>query len=87
MTDLIFHYVTGKLSPSLREEFERHLKICPDCVSFLSTYRKTLTQSKSLPAVAIPVKVRKNVLAFLRRKLHRIAAIFLYLVSQLPGQI
>jgi Putative zinc-finger len=85
MTDLIFNYVTDKLGPSLKDEFERHLKICPDCVNFLNTYRMTVTRTKSLQPAAVPVKVRKNVLAFLRRKLHRIAALFLYLSSQLTG--
>jgi len=85
MTDLIFNYLTDQLSPALKDEFERHLKICPDCVNFLNTYKKTVSSAAALTRAAIPPNVRKNVLAFLRRKMHRIAAIFLYFVTQLTG--
>lgn len=85
MTDLILNYLTDQLNPSLKDEFERHLKICPDCVNFLNTYRKTISQTKSLRAAAIPAKVRKNVLAFLRRKTHRVVALFFYLIAQVTG--
>jgi anti-sigma factor RsiW len=85
MTDLILDYVTDQLSPALKDEFERHLQICPDCVNFLTTYRKTMSQTKSLSAATIPAKVRKNILAFLRRKTHRVVALFLYLIAQVTG--
>ena len=85
MTDLILNYLTDELSPSLKDEFERHLKICPDCVNFLNTYRKTVSQTRSLSSATIPAKVRRNVLAFLRRKTHRLVVIFFYLIAQVTG--
>jgi len=85
MTDLIFNYLTDQLSPTLKDEFERHLKICPDCVNFLNTYKKTVSSAASLTAAAMPANVRKNVLAFLRRKMHPIVAIFLYFMTRLTG--
>lgn len=82
-TELIADYVTDQLKPSLKREFERHLKICPDCVNFLNTYKKTVSVKRFLDVTAIPVKVRDNVLAFLRKKMRRIAAVLLYLASQI----
>ena len=43
LTDLIFNDLTDRLSPRVRREFERHLRVCPDCVSFLNTYKNRLT--------------------------------------------
>ena len=63
--------LTDRLSPSLTREFEQHLKICLDCVNFLNTY-KTVAVAHSLNPAAIPAKVRKNVLAFLRKKMGRV---------------
>lgn len=85
MTDLILNYVTDRLHPNLRDEFERHLKICPDCVNFLHTYRKTVSKTQSLRAADIPANVRENVLAFLRRRTQRLAAFFFYLIAQITG--
>lgn len=82
MTDLIFDYLTDRLTSTLKREFEQHLKICPDCVSFLNTYRKTVALGGSVSVGAVPVKVRSNVLAFVRQKMHRIAVFFISLIAQ-----
>jgi hypothetical protein len=82
---LIFNYVNDRLSPRLTAEFEQHLRICPDCVSFLNTYKKTVVAAGSLNYTAIPAKVRNNVLAFLRKKIQRIFACLFYLASQFTG--
>jgi Putative zinc-finger len=74
MSDLIFDYVTRRLSPSLTGDFERHLRICPDCVNFLNTYKKPVSVAGRLNSTAIPAKVRENVLAFLRKNMKRIVA-------------
>ena len=71
ITDLIFGYLNDTLSPSVKRDFERHLRICPDCVNFLNTYRKTAATSASLPPEAMPVKVRENILEFLRSRIRR----------------
>jgi Putative zinc-finger len=74
MSDLIFDYVTQRLSPRLTREFEQHLRICPDCVNFLHTYKKPVSVAGRLNSTAIPAKVRENVLAFLRKNMKRIVA-------------
>jgi hypothetical protein len=68
MSALIFNYVNDRLSARLTREFEEHLRICPDCVNFLNTYKKTVSVAGSIGYSAIPAKVRDNVLTFLRKK-------------------
>jgi hypothetical protein len=51
ITDLIFDYLADRLVRGSTREFERHSKICPDCVSFLNTHKKTGRSAQS-PAPA-----------------------------------
>lgn len=85
ITDLIWKYLGDRLDSTLKDEFEEHLRICPDCVNFLNTYKKTVLLARSFGAGAIPVKVRANARAFLRRKIRRLAAIFFYFLSSVTG--
>jgi anti-sigma factor RsiW len=85
LTELISDYVTGQLKPSLKREFEQHLSICPDCVNFLNSYKKTIAVTGALEPTALPVKVRNNVLEFLRKKMRRIATFLFCLASQFSG--
>src|SRR5262245_12001401 len=82
ITKLISDYVRDRLEPGLKREFERHLNICPDCVNFLNTYKKTASLSRALHLSSIPAKVRDNVLEFLRRKMRRIAVLLFCLAGQ-----
>ena len=66
MTNLILDYLNDKLSPAVKRDFQQHLKICPDCVDFLSTYKKTVSVSRSIRSEEIPPRVRNNILNFLR---------------------
>ena len=66
ITALLLDYLNGTLSPSVKRDFKRHLRICPDCVNFLNTYKKTVTVSGSVHSEELPVKVRENILDFLR---------------------
>jgi hypothetical protein len=36
--------------------FEEHLRVCPDCVAFLNTYKKTLELAKSFLAADAPAE-------------------------------
>lgn len=46
-SDLILDYINRELNPCTRIAFDEHLKNCPDCVSFLNTYKKTVELTKS----------------------------------------
>jgi anti-sigma factor RsiW len=71
ITDLIISYLDNTLSPTVKRDFRRHLRICPDCVNFLNTYKKTAATSASLRPEAMPAKVRENVLEFLRSRIRK----------------
>ena len=85
ITDLLLDYLTDKLSPKLRQDFHKHLEICPDCVSFVNTYKKTVKATATLRSEEIPPKVRDNVLGFLRAKLRQITTLVFYLLTQLAA--
>ncbi len=72
MADLIYAYLNNSLNPDVKKDFEQHLQICPDCVSFLNTYRKTVEVTRAVRAREIPADVRKNILAFLRKPKRRV---------------
>ena len=55
-TSLIGAYVQANLSSQMSLLFEEHLRVCPDCVAFLSTYKKTLELAKSFLAADAPVE-------------------------------
>ena len=85
ITDLVFNYVHGRLASSLKRDFEQHLRICPDCVNFLNTYRKTVQATKSVVPEEIPPKVRTNILSFLRKRVRGNRACLLIGVAHLAS--
>jgi len=46
-SELIVDYLNGELNEYVELSFEKHLARCPDCVSFLNTYKKTVELTKS----------------------------------------
>lgn len=85
IADLMLDYLTDQLHPTVKQEFTKHLSICPDCVSFVNTYKKTVQSTATLRTEDMPPKVRDNVLGFLRKKLRRVGAIVFYLITQLAA--
>ena len=55
-TSLIGAYVRANLSSQMSLLFEEHLRVCPDCVAFLNTYKKTLELAKSFLVADAPVE-------------------------------
>lgn len=68
ITDLILGYLNGNLALKTRRAFEKHLGLCPDCVAFLETYKKTVFFSRALRYDDVPGELRKQVRSFLRGK-------------------
>jgi len=85
ISDLVFDYLNGKLAPAAKLDFEQHLSLCPDCVSFLNTYRKTVAVTNSVKVDQLPPKVRENILAFLRKRIRRIGAFLIFLAAYLAA--
>jgi anti-sigma factor RsiW len=69
ITDLILDYVTGELDPPTAAAFKAHLRKCPDCIAFLSTYQKTVQAAQSLRYETLPLEMRKRARQFLREKI------------------
>lgn len=51
-------YLDGNLTPAERAEFERHLAICPQCVSYLAGYQRTIKLTRE--AIADTPDVAKD---------------------------
>lgn len=47
MLDFVMAYLDNELDPVQREDFERHLKVCPSCVNYLASYKLTVQLGKS----------------------------------------
>jgi hypothetical protein len=71
ITDLIFGYLNGTLRPAIKRDFQRHLRICPDCVNFLNTYKKTASATRSIRPDEIPPRLRNNILGFMRGQMRK----------------
>ncbi len=44
--DFVMAYFDGELTREVREEFERHLAVCPPCADYLTSYRRTIQLEK-----------------------------------------
>jgi hypothetical protein len=71
ITDLISNYLNNSLEARVKRQFEDHLKICPDCVAFLQTFRKTVSGIHSMRAENMPENLRRNILSFLQSRARR----------------
>ena len=40
--EFLWAYMAGELPMAKVEEFDRHLAVCPSCVAYLDSYRKTI---------------------------------------------
>ncbi len=69
IADFLLDYLTRELHPDTAAEFEEHLGICPDCVAFLNTYKKTVQVTRSLRYEDIPPEMEKRVSLFLQKKM------------------
>ena len=68
-TRLVTDYVSGDLDPQTVEIFEAHLKQCPDCVSFLETYKESIRAGKSLDCADMPASMESRLREFFRGRI------------------
>lgn len=62
-------YVDGTLGPEMVEDFERHLAICPPCVAYLNTYRRTRELAGRMDRAAMPAEMRSQLQRYLLARL------------------
>jgi len=46
LADFIVDYLAGQLPGEVKSAFEKHLSVCPNCVSYLATYKSTIELSR-----------------------------------------
>ncbi len=71
VTSLILDYLAGELSGQKARMFEQHLFICPDCVAFLNTYKKTVEATGILKYAEVPTDLRQRVREYLKKKMKK----------------
>jgi hypothetical protein len=69
VADLLVDFVTEEVDSNIRQAIEAHLKVCPDCTSFLNTYRKTIESTRSITYDEIPPEMQERLHGFLRSKI------------------
>ena len=67
--DHLEEYVDGVLARELLEDFERHLALCPACLAYLNTYRRTRQLAGHLRPLAMPVHTKTRLQQFLLERL------------------
>ncbi len=61
--DLLVDYPEHTLSPEVEADFERHLAVCPPCLSYLNTYKR----SRDLVGRAAPAEMPPEMKTILRK--------------------
>ena len=66
LIEFCLDYVEGSLPDDEELRFQRHLSVCPDCVRFFETYRRTPEVSREALKAQMPESVRESVRSYLR---------------------
>jgi anti-sigma factor RsiW len=63
-------YVAGDLDDARRRAFDAHLAVCPDCVNYLDSYRRTLRLQKAVllreEGAPVPASVPAGIMKAIR---------------------
>lgn len=62
---LLTDYLEGRLPATRRADLDRHLNGCPECISFVRTFRSTVSLLQSLTEDDLPAELRITLRAFL----------------------
>jgi anti-sigma factor RsiW len=65
-TDFLHDYLGGELPETQRRIFEGHIQLCPPCLTYLDSYRKTVTLGalvKDEPVDPLPEALVQAILA------------------------
>jgi anti-sigma factor RsiW len=52
--EFLADYVSGELTTEIRATFDRHLRLCPNCVSYMEQYTATIRAGKAACDDAAP---------------------------------
>src|SRR5262249_59397171 len=62
LVELVTDYLEGLLSPEEQTRFERHLTICPGCVTYVEQLRETIALTGTLREEDVPPAARTALL-------------------------
>lgn len=68
LTQLLFDFVEGRLSPDTHAALQQHLTGCPECVAVVRTYQSTRSLLCSLTDADLPPELRTRLRAFLDKR-------------------
>lgn len=51
ITEFLHDYFSDELPGPERAEFDKHLAVCPQCVAYIDSYKKTIEIGRSLSTV------------------------------------
>ena len=69
--DFLADYLDATLGPEDVADLERHLAICPPCVAYMNTYRKTRHLIHQEAAPEMPQEMKAILRKFLQEQLAR----------------
>ena len=73
LIDFIMNYLENELPDDERAEFDRHMAVCPSCVNYLQTYKKTVLLAKAAADDQVPEEVPESLVQAIlaaQRKTH-----------------
>lgn len=62
---LLSDYLDGRLPDEVRRDLDRHLGGCPECATFVETFRSTVALLQSLTEDDLPADLQVRLKAFL----------------------
>lgn len=65
MSDFLGEYFDCTLPKEQRSEFERHLAVCPPCIHYLESYKRTVALARQSTATAAPMPPEELIQAIL----------------------
>lgn len=68
MMDLLVEYLEGDLDEEKERHLEFHLELCPPCMNFLDSYKKTGKVCRSALEKNMPPELKSNLKMFLKEK-------------------
>lgn len=68
LMDLLVDYLEDDLDDEQTAHLERHLELCPPCVNFLESYKKTGELCRRALRREMPAELKTNLMSFLDKK-------------------
>ncbi len=62
-------YLDGTLNPDMVQDFDRHLELCPSCVAYLNTYKKTRDFTRRIGSATMSEEMKARLRDFLLARL------------------